>query len=442
VAAQPRRDFEDEIRKNKRWTWVLLVASFALLTLVAAVGSWAFGGGWPGLIVGTGLAVVLTAVAYFSSPSLALGSTGARPAPVSDFVQLHNLVESMAISASIPKPAVYIVDDPAPNAFATGRDYDNAAVAVTTGLLERMSRDELEGVLAHELAHIRNLDIRVMTVAVATAGSIAVITDVFWRIAFWGAVFGGSRRRGGDGDGRGGNPLALLALVFVAVLAPIAAVLLKAAISRRREALADATAVKLTRYPTGLRRALEKLDADSTVVRRTSHATSHLWIESPDDRELGKPGARVNQMFHTHPPLSERIDILRSMEGLPPYQGPEPDVLADLARREALAREEAQARAEAERRRREAASAGSAAGAGSADSTPRPWYASDRPAADSMPQLAEILGEGADPGRAARPDAADAAPTDEQWRDGGRGSGDARTSDLPPPPPPPRPGPR
>src|SRR5690606_23828116 len=145
--------------------------------------------------------------------------------------------------------------------------------------------------------------------------------------AFWGAVFGGTSRRRGNGN-RGGNPIALLALLFVAVLAPIAAMLLKSAISRRREALADATAVKLTRYPTGLRRALEKLDADSTVVRRTSHATSHLWIESPDDTEAGHRGARVNQMFNTHPPLSERIDILRSMEGLPPYRGPEPDVLA------------------------------------------------------------------------------------------------------------------
>jgi heat shock protein HtpX len=434
VAAQPRRDFEDEIRKNKRWTWVLLFASFLLLAVVAAVGSWAFGGGWPGLIVGLALALILTTFAYFSSASLALGSTGARPAPQSEFLQLHNLVESMAIAASIPKPAVYVVDDPAPNAFATGRDYGNAAVAVTTGLLERMNRDELEGVLAHELAHIRNLDIRVMTVAVATAGSIAVITDVFWRIAFWGAVFGGgSRRRAGDGDGRGGNPLALLALVFVAVLAPIAALLLKAAISRRREALADATAVKLTRYPTGLRRALEKLDADSTVVRRTSHATSHLWIESPDDREVGNPGARVNQMFHTHPPLSERIDILRSMEGLPPYHGPEPDVLADLAHREALAREAAADRA-AERRRHEAARPGGATA---------PWYASDRPAAESMPQLAEILGEPRERG----PDDRAGAPEDERWpgderepRDD-RGPRDDRASDLPPPPPPP-PGPR
>jgi heat shock protein HtpX len=368
-----RTDFDDEIRHNRRWTWVLLVASFVLLGIVASVASLALGGGWPGVAFGVALALALTIFAFFSSSSLALGSTGAHPAPESEYLQLHNLVEAMAISAGIPKPRVYVVDDPAPNAFATGRDPEHAAVAVTTGLLERMNRDELEGVIAHELSHIRNLDIRVMTVAVATAGSVAVITDVFWRLAFWGAIAGSGRRRGND---RGGNPLALLAMVVVAVLAPIAALFLKAAISRRREALADATAVKLTRYPTGLRRALEKLDADSTVVRRTSHATSHLWIESPDDRELGNRGARVNTMFNTHPPLSERIDILRSMEGLPPYQGPDPDILEDLARREETA---GTARAA---RRTPAGTAGAAS----------PYtFGTERPAADSMPRLAELF---------------------------------------------------
>jgi Zn-dependent protease with chaperone function len=320
----------------------------------------------------------------------------------------------MAISAGIPKPSVYIVDDPAPNAFATGRSHDDAAVAVTTGLLERMNRDELEGVLAHELAHIRNLDIRVMTVAVATAGSVAVITDVFWRVAFWGAIFGGGRRRD-DGDGRGGNPLALVALVFVAVLAPIAALLLKAAISRRREALADATAVKLTRYPTGLRRALEKLDADSTVVRRTSHATSHLWIESPDDQDLGNRGARINRLFSTHPPLSERIDLLRSMEGLPHYHGPEKDVLADLARREEVARH--------------------APAATMPDRFASDGVSAPHPAAESMPNLADLFGGGTGSGPQGGPGGEGnqaggqpGAPPDDN------GGAESR---LPPPPPPP-----
>ena len=325
-----RIDFADLVAKNRRWTWVLLGASFLLLAVVALTVSIYLGGGLVGVIVGIAVAMALTFASYASSDKIALSATRAREADPIQFAQLHNLVEQMALAAGIPKPKVYVVHDPAPNAFATGKGPKSASVAVTTGLLEKMNRDELEGVLAHELAHIRNYDIRVMTVAVATAGSVAVITDVFWRLMFFGAV--GGRRRGGDND-RGGNPLALVALVVVAIFAPIAAALLKAAISRKREALADASAVAFTRYPTGLRRALEKLDADSTVVQHVSHATSHLWIESPDDRDHDKSSAKFNEMFNTHPPLRERINILRAMEGLPEYQGPEADVLADLDRR-------------------------------------------------------------------------------------------------------------
>jgi heat shock protein HtpX len=273
----------------------------------------------PGLIVGGIAAVTLTGVGYAASPSVALSATGARQADPTEFARVHNLVESMAIAAGIPKPAVYVVDDPAPNAFAAGRSADKASVAVTTGLLQKLDRDELEGVIAHEIAHIRNQDVRVMTVAVATVGSIAIVSDIFFRMLFWGSV-GGARRSRGNREG-GGNPLVLLAAIVVMVLAPLAAAVMKAAISRQRESLADATAVDLTRYPTGLRKALEKLAADSTVVRRTSHATSHLWIESPDDTEQGNKGARVNGLFNTHPPLTERINLLRAIEGLPAYEG-------------------------------------------------------------------------------------------------------------------------
>jgi heat shock protein HtpX len=323
-----RLDFEDLRRQNRRWTWVLLVASFALLGIVASLTSIAIGGGWIGVTAGIVVAGVLTWLSYARSDSLALRATNAHPASIEQFGQLHNLVESLALASGIPKPRVYVVNDPAPNAFATGKDPEHAAVAVTTGLLQKLNRDELEGVLAHELAHIRNYDIRVMTVAVATAGAIAVITDLFWRMLWFG---GGTRRR--DDKGGGGNPIALIALVVVAVLAPLAAALLKAAISRRRESLADASAVAFTRYPTGLRRALEKLDADSAVVQRTSHATSHLWIESPDDRVQGHRGAKFNEMFNTHPPLRERIDLLRRMEGLDPYTGPDESIVRDLAQR-------------------------------------------------------------------------------------------------------------
>ena len=226
----------------------------------------------------------------------------------------------MALSSGLPKPDVYIVNDPAPNAFATGKDPENAAVAATTGLLEKMDRNELQGVIAHEMAHIRNYDIRVMTVATATAGAVAILCDMFWRIAFWSSLSGGRRNR----NENSGGPQAiimLIAVVFVTILAPLAAGLLKAAVSRSREELADATAVELTRNPSGIRMALEKLDRDVTVVRKTSHATSHLWIESPDDHVKGHKGKRFNDMFNTHPPLAERINLLRKMEGLPPYQG-------------------------------------------------------------------------------------------------------------------------
>ncbi|HUP75901.1 MAG TPA: M48 family metalloprotease [Acidimicrobiales bacterium] len=324
-----RIDFADLVAKNRRWTWVLLGASFLLLAVVSLTVSIYLGGGVVGVIAGIAVAMALTFVGYAGSDRIALAATHAREADPTHFAQLHNLVEQMAIAAGIPKPKVYVVHDPAPNAFATGRNPRSAAVAVTTGLLEKLDRDELEGVLAHELAHIRNYDTRVMTVAVATAGSVAVITDVFWRLMYFGAL--GGRRRGND---RGGNPLALIALVVVAIFAPIAAALLKAAISRKREALADASAVAFTRYPTGLRRALEKLDADSTVIQRVSHATSHLWIESPDDRAADKKTAKLNEMFNTHPPLRERINILRAMEGLPEYLAPEADILADLDRRQ------------------------------------------------------------------------------------------------------------
>ncbi len=322
---QDRPDFYDLIASNRRRTWLLMFAFFILMAIVGVVVSAAMGGGIIGVIIAVGLSFGITFTSYWSSASLALSSTRATPADQTEYSRLHNLVESVSLAAGIPKPKVYVVHDPAPNAFATGRNVENAAVAVTTGLLDKMNRAELEGVVAHELAHIRNGDILVMTVAVATAGSIALISDIFWRMLYWGALTGGgaSHRRRNDNNSGGGNPIMIIGLVLVLVLAPIAAALLKAAVSRSRESLADATAVKFTRYPSGLRQALEKLDADITVVKRTSHATSHLWIESPDDHETNDRGRKFNDMFSTHPPLAERINLLREMEGMPPYEGPD-----------------------------------------------------------------------------------------------------------------------
>lgn len=325
-----RQDFYDLIAKNRRRTWLLMVAFFVLLGLVGAAVSVVMGGGLIGVVFAVVISFGITMSSYWSSASLALNATRAKPASQEEFGRLHNLVEAVCISAGVPKPGVYVVHDPAPNAFATGRNVDHAAVAVTTGLLDKMNRDELEGVIAHEVAHIRNGDILVMTVAVATAGAIALISDIFFRMLYWGALTGGGashRRRSNDNNAGGAQALLVVgAMLFVAVLAPLAAALLKAAVSRSREGLADATAVEFTRHPAGLRSALEKLDADITVLRRTSHATSHLWIESPDDHEANDRGRKFNDMFSTHPPLAERINLLRQMEGLPEYTGPDPIV--------------------------------------------------------------------------------------------------------------------
>jgi heat shock protein HtpX len=303
------------IARNRRMSWMLLAASFLMLVLVAGAVSVSLQMGVGGVIVGIVIASAMTFGAYWKSDAVAIAATRAQPASIDDYPRLHNLVEGLALAGGLPKPRVYVVHDPAPNAFATGRDPEHAAVAVTTGLMDSMSRVELEGVIAHELAHIRNYDIRVTTIAVATAGAIAIICDLFWRL-LW---FGGGRSRNNNS---GGNPLVLVGIIAVVILAPVAAGLIRAAVSRRREALADATAVELTRYPTGLRQALEKLAENTAVVYHASHATAHLWIESPLDREEGHEQAKLNSLFNTHPPLSERINALRELEGLPPWEGP------------------------------------------------------------------------------------------------------------------------
>lgn len=324
-------DFRAMQAANRRTTWWLMAASFLLLAAVAIIVSYLLVGGAIAAVIGIGIAVVGTWGSYQASDRIAIATTGARPADPEEFQRLHNLVEEMAIAAGLPKPRVYVVDDPAPNAFATGKNPEHAAIAATTGLLDKLERSELQGVIAHEMAHIRNNDIRVMTVAVATAGAIALIADLFWRFLYFGALSGGGNRRSSNNNGGPQAIIAIVGFLFVLVLAPLAAGLLRAAISRSREGLADASAVELTRNPEGLRRALEKLDADVTVLRRTSHATSHLWIETPDDLERGHKGQRFNSMFNTHPPLRERIDTLRAMEGLTPYTGPTEEQLAAVA---------------------------------------------------------------------------------------------------------------
>jgi heat shock protein HtpX len=219
---------------------------------------------------------------------------------------LHNVIEGLCIATGLPKPKVYIVDDPAPNAFAFGRSPEKSGVAVTSGLLNLMSRRELEGVLAHELSHIRNRDVQVTTLAVTTVGILVVVADISARAAFFSDW--------GDDDGGGA---ALFAVAIVAGALAFGAKLLSFAISRHREELADTSAVALI-SPSGLRRALEKLEADHTVVHHVSRATAHMWIEAPLQKEGDEKHARINRMFDTHPPIAERIAVLRRLEGLDP----------------------------------------------------------------------------------------------------------------------------
>jgi len=244
----------------------------------------------------------------FRSDTIALATSRAHPADPVQYARLHNLVEGLCIAAGLPKPKVYVVDDPAPNAFATGRNPKHAAIAVTSGLLEKMNRVELEGVIAHELSHVRNYDILVSTLAVTLVGAIALLANIGIRMMWWN---GGRVRREGDRDG--GNPLAIVGLVLL-IFAPLIGKVMQAAVSRRRETLADVSACQLTRYPPGLIAALEKLRDDTTVTHSATTATAHMWIEQPMSGvgDSGKFGS-WNRLFDTHPPLEERIALLREL---------------------------------------------------------------------------------------------------------------------------------
>ena len=301
----------DAIARNRRKSWLLVVAGFVLLLVVGEAFNLYFGGGPTGLLVAVLIAGWGTVMSYYFSDKLALAIAGAREVTHDEAPQLYNVVHEMTIASGLPMPCVMIVNDPAPNAFATGRDPEHAVIAATTGLLERLDREELQGVIGHEMSHVLNRDTLVTTLVVAVCGAIVVLCDLFWRFSFFG-----SRRSRSNNDNSGAALIRMIVGVAVLILAPLGAALIQSAVSRRRETLADATAVSLTRNPAGLRRALEKLLHDDTVVRKTSRATAHLWIESPLDREHN--GSWLNKMFDTHPPLQERIATLAAMENAGP----------------------------------------------------------------------------------------------------------------------------
>ena len=296
------------IKANKRRSALLIFGFIGLLSLVGAGFGVLFSAGPIPAVIALVFSGAMAFFSYWKADAIALAVSRAKPADPQQYQRLHNLVEGLCIAAGLPKPRVYIVDDPAPNAFATGRNPKHAAIAVTTGLLEKLNRVELEGVIAHELSHIRNYDILVSTLAVTLVGSIALLTNIGMRMMWWN---GGRVRR--EGDRNGGNPLAILGLVLL-IFAPIIAKLMQAAVSRRRETLADVSACQMTRYPPGLISALEKLRDDVTVTHAATTATAHLWIEQPMSGvgDRGKFGA-INRMFDTHPPLEERIALLREL---------------------------------------------------------------------------------------------------------------------------------
>jgi heat shock protein HtpX len=288
---------------NRRKTFGLLAGMGLLTGLVVYAALTYFGSSTVGIVpIAVGIALIGVWGSYYGSDKLVITMTGARQIQESDNPKLFGLIQEVCIASGLPVPKVAIVDDPAPNAFATGRNQDHALIAFTTGILDVMDRDELQGVIAHEMSHVANRDTLVSAVAATTAGAIAILSDILTRMMWFG---GGRRERDSNS-----NPLAIALSLLILILAPIAAVLLKSAISRKRESLADATAVAFTRNPAGLRSALEVLAKDSTVVQQRSTSVAHIWIESPLD------GTSVSKLFSTHPPIQERIAALRAMESL------------------------------------------------------------------------------------------------------------------------------
>ena len=289
----------------------MLFVFVGLITLAATAIVLLFGGGWVGVVIAFVIAMALAWGSYYNSDKIAIAASRAKPADETEYRRYHNLVEGLCIAAGLPKPRLYVVDDPAPNAFATGRNPKHAALAVTTGLLEVMNRVELEGVIAHELSHVKNYDILVTTIAVTAVGTLALISDIGLRFAFWGGLSG--RRDNNSGDSGPLGIVIAIASLAVLMLAPFAGYLMQMAMSRNREYLADASGVQLTRYPPGLISALEKLRDDHAVVHNATKATAQMWIEQPLETDKKKPGSKFNDLFDTHPPLEDRIARLQEM---------------------------------------------------------------------------------------------------------------------------------
>jgi heat shock protein HtpX len=301
--------FRDRIAANKRNSLALIAVFLAFIAVFGYVIGYAWIGDPASALFGLGLAFVAGSVSgvvsYYAGDRMVLAASRAREVARDEVPQLFNVVEEMTIASGLPMPKVYIIEDSAPNAFATGRDPEHASVAVTSGLLEKLDRDELQGVIAHEIAHVGNFDIRYAMLVGILVGTTVLISDFFLRGLWFGGGRGG-RREGGEQA----QLIMIIVAVVLAVLAPIFARLLQLSISRQREYLADATAVRLTRNPKGLADALQKISGDTEVLEVANRATAHLYIVNP----IKKFEKRAKGLFSTHPPIEERIQILRSLE--------------------------------------------------------------------------------------------------------------------------------
>ncbi|MDQ2690006.1 MAG: M48 family metallopeptidase [Chloroflexota bacterium] len=304
--------FYREIERNRRRSWLLVVAVAIVLAALGGAIGYATGFGWGGVALALVVAAVMSVGSIFAGDALVMATSGAREIdrvqPPDRYRQLMNVVEEMRLAGGLPPPRVWVIDDSAPNAFATGRDPKHASVAVTTGLLEKLDREQLQGVIGHEMSHIGNLDIRFTLLVGVLVGSIALLADWFLRFTFWG----GGRRSNNDRGGGGGAAIVIFILAIVlAVLAPLISRLIQAAVSRSRESLADATAVELTRNPVGLARALRTISDDREVLEVANRATQHLYIVNP----IKSFEERAKSLWDTHPPIGERIRALEAIAG-------------------------------------------------------------------------------------------------------------------------------
>ena len=283
--------------KNTRLTWIYITGFLVFVVAVGYVFAQAMNNSM--ILIGAVIfSTLMSFASYWWSDKIVLAMSGAKEVTHENAKEIYHIVENLCITAGLPVPKIYLIPDPSPNAFATGRDPEHAVIALTTGIVEKLEKPELEGVIAHELSHIGNRDMLLSTVIVVLVGFVALLADWFRRWAWWG----------GDDEGEGRNPLFLVIAVLLSLLAPLAATLVQLAISRKREFLADASGALLTRYPEGLARALEKISADPTPMRHANRATAHLFITNPFK------GKKIAALFQTHPPIEERIKVLREMD--------------------------------------------------------------------------------------------------------------------------------